>query len=62
MTENGDLIATYNVQTISGQPVTSSGQREFTGVEYVSQSIEVADSIYPKVQNLLRLLMILVMQ
>ncbi len=48
MTENGDLIATYNVQTISGQPVTSSGQREFTGVEYVSQSIEVADSIYPK--------------
>ncbi|HEM3072452.1 TPA: MucBP domain-containing protein, partial [Streptococcus suis] len=33
---------------ISGQPVTSSGQREFTGVEYVSQSIEVADSIYPK--------------
>ncbi|HEM6327945.1 TPA: MucBP domain-containing protein [Streptococcus suis] len=39
---------TYNVQTISGQPVTSSGQREFTGVEYVSQSIEVADSIYPK--------------
>ncbi|HEL1587866.1 MucBP domain-containing protein [Streptococcus suis] len=48
VTENGDLIATYNVQTISGQPVTSSGQREFTGVEYVSQSIEVADSIYPK--------------
>ncbi|MFH6663493.1 MucBP domain-containing protein [Streptococcus suis] len=28
--------------------MTSSGQREFTGVEYVSQSIEVADSIYPK--------------
>ncbi|NQS67229.1 YSIRK-type signal peptide-containing protein [Streptococcus suis] len=48
VTENGDLIATYNVQTISGQPVTSSDQREFTGVEYVSQSIEVADSIYPK--------------
>ncbi|WP_029172000.1 MucBP domain-containing protein, partial [Streptococcus suis] len=48
VTENGDLIATYNVLTISGQPVTSSGQREFTGVEYVSQSIEVADSIYPK--------------
>ncbi|HEM6089640.1 TPA: MucBP domain-containing protein, partial [Streptococcus suis] len=48
VTENGDLIATYNVQTISGQPVTSSGQREFTGVEYVSQSIEVADSIFPK--------------
>ncbi|HEM4292828.1 TPA: MucBP domain-containing protein [Streptococcus suis] len=48
VTENRDLIATYNVQTISGQPVTSSGQREFTGVEYVSQSIEVADSIYPK--------------
>ncbi|HEM2829107.1 TPA: MucBP domain-containing protein, partial [Streptococcus suis] len=48
VTENGDEIATYSIQTISGQPVTSSGQREFEGLEYVSQTIKVSDSIYPK--------------
>ncbi|HEL1856534.1 TPA: YSIRK-type signal peptide-containing protein [Streptococcus suis] len=35
--EDGRILATYNLQTIGGQTVTSSGQREFAGYEFVEK-------------------------
>ncbi|HEM6392508.1 TPA: MucBP domain-containing protein [Streptococcus suis] len=45
--EDGRILATYNLQTIGGQTVTSSGQREFAGYEFVEKIVEPAQGGYP---------------
>ncbi|MEG3311284.1 MucBP domain-containing protein, partial [Streptococcus sp. SS-4456] len=45
--EDGRILATYNLQTIGGQTVTSSGQREFEGYEFVEKQVEPAQGGYP---------------
>ncbi|HFI2473045.1 TPA: MucBP domain-containing protein, partial [Streptococcus suis] len=45
--EDGRILATYNLQTIGGQNVTSSGQREFEGYEFVKKLVEPAQGGYP---------------
>ncbi|MGQ7379548.1 MucBP domain-containing protein [Streptococcus suis] len=45
--EDGRILATYNLQTIGGQNVTSSGQREFEGYEFVEKLVEPAQGGYP---------------
>ncbi|WP_105107983.1 MucBP domain-containing protein [Streptococcus suis] len=45
--EDGRILATYNLQTIGGQNVTSSGQREFVGYEFVKKLVEPAQGGYP---------------
>ncbi|HEM3627657.1 TPA: MucBP domain-containing protein, partial [Streptococcus suis] len=45
--EDGRILATYNLQTIGGQIVTSSGQREFAGYEFVEKLVEPAQGGYP---------------
>ncbi|MGQ7366413.1 MucBP domain-containing protein [Streptococcus suis] len=45
--EDGRILATYNLQTIGGQTVTSSGQREFVGYEFVKKLVEPAQGGYP---------------
>ncbi|MGQ7359324.1 MucBP domain-containing protein [Streptococcus suis] len=45
--DDGRILATYNLQTIGGQNVTSSGQREFVGYEFVEKLVEPAQGGYP---------------
>ncbi|HEM4046978.1 TPA: MucBP domain-containing protein [Streptococcus suis] len=45
--EDGRILALYNLQTIAGQTVTSSGQREFKGYEFVEKLVEPAQGGYP---------------
>ncbi|HFI0458254.1 TPA: MucBP domain-containing protein [Streptococcus suis] len=45
--EDGRILATYNLQTIGGQNVTSSGQRDFAGYEFVEKIVEPAQGGYP---------------
>ncbi|MFH0384586.1 YSIRK-type signal peptide-containing protein [Streptococcus sp. A18] len=45
--EDGTVLATYSLQTISGQPVTPSGQREFSGYAYKSTTKEVVQGGLP---------------
>ncbi|HEM6290036.1 TPA: MucBP domain-containing protein [Streptococcus suis] len=45
--EDGRILATYNLQTIGGQTVTSSGQRDFVGYEFVEKLVEPAQGGYP---------------
>ncbi|SNV39148.1 muramidase-released protein [Streptococcus acidominimus] len=45
--EDGRILALYNLQTIAGQTVTSSGQREFAGYEFVKKIVEPAQGGYP---------------
>ncbi|MCH1619116.1 MucBP domain-containing protein [Streptococcus gallolyticus] len=45
--EDGRILALYNLQTIAGQTVTSSGQREFPGYEFVEKVVEPAQGGYP---------------
>ncbi|NQH11853.1 YSIRK-type signal peptide-containing protein, partial [Streptococcus suis] len=45
--EDGRILATYNLQTIGGQTVTSSGQRVFAGYEFVEKIVEPAQGGYP---------------
>ncbi|EOA2747525.1 MucBP domain-containing protein [Enterococcus faecalis] len=45
--EDGRILALYNLQTIAGQTVTSSGQREFAGYEFVEKIVEPAQGGYP---------------
>ncbi|HEM4060882.1 TPA: MucBP domain-containing protein, partial [Streptococcus suis] len=45
--EDGRILALYNLQTIAGQTVTSSGQREFAGYEFVEKLVEPAQGGYP---------------
>ncbi|AZR97276.1 hypothetical protein A7J10_05285 [Streptococcus suis] len=45
--EDGRILALYNLQTIAGQTVTSSGQREFEGYEFVEKLVEPAQGGYP---------------
>ena len=45
--EDGRILALYNLQTIAGQTVTSSGQREFLGYEFVEKVVEPAQGGYP---------------
>ncbi|TII07744.1 YSIRK-type signal peptide-containing protein [Streptococcus suis] len=45
--EDGTVLATYSLQTIAGQPVTSSGQREFAGYAYKTTTKEVVQGGLP---------------
>ncbi|HFI0602665.1 TPA: MucBP domain-containing protein, partial [Streptococcus suis] len=45
--EDGTVLATYSLQTIAGQPVTPSGQREFSGYAYKSTTKEVVQGGLP---------------
>ncbi|HEM6435133.1 TPA: MucBP domain-containing protein, partial [Streptococcus suis] len=45
--EDGTVLATYSLQTIAGQPVTSSGQREFAGYTYKTTTKEVVQGGLP---------------
>ena len=48
VTESGTELATYSLQTIAGQKVTSSGVRDFTGYDYVKTTQTVVQGQYPK--------------
>ncbi|MFH6718630.1 MucBP domain-containing protein [Streptococcus suis] len=48
ITESGNVLATYNLQTIAGQKVTSSAVRTFTGYDYVKTTQTVVQGAYPK--------------
>ncbi|WP_105248644.1 MucBP domain-containing protein [Streptococcus suis] len=48
ITESGNVLATYNLQTIAGQKVTSSAVRTFTGYDYVKMTQTVVQGAYPK--------------
>ncbi|NQJ69689.1 YSIRK-type signal peptide-containing protein, partial [Streptococcus suis] len=45
--KDGRTLATYSLQTIAGQPVTSSGQREFAGFEFVEKKVKSVQGGYP---------------
>ncbi|HFU4449190.1 TPA: MucBP domain-containing protein [Streptococcus suis] len=45
--EDGTVLATYSLQTIAGQPVTSSGQREFAGYTYKTTTKKVVQGGLP---------------
>ncbi|MGT2719410.1 mucin-binding protein, partial [Streptococcus parasuis] len=45
--EDGTVLATYSLQTIAGQPVTPSGQREFAGYTYKTTTKEVVQGGLP---------------
>ncbi|NQG66154.1 YSIRK-type signal peptide-containing protein [Streptococcus suis] len=48
VTEDGTVLATYSLQTIAGQKVTSSKVRTFTGYDYVKTEQQAVQGAYPK--------------
>ncbi|WP_024417909.1 MucBP domain-containing protein [Streptococcus suis] len=48
VTEGGTVLATYSLQTIAGQKVTSSKVRTFTGYDYVKTEQQAVQGAYPK--------------
>ncbi|MGQ7679047.1 MucBP domain-containing protein [Streptococcus suis] len=48
VTEDGTVLATYSLQTIAGQTVTSSKVRTFTGYDYVKTTQNAIQGAYPK--------------
>ncbi|MFI3078723.1 MucBP domain-containing protein [Streptococcus sp. 2021WUSS124] len=48
VTEDGTVLATYSLQTIAGQKVTSSKVRTFTGYDYVKTEQRAVQGAYPK--------------
>ncbi|HEM5121055.1 TPA: MucBP domain-containing protein [Streptococcus suis] len=48
VTEDGTVLATYSLQTIAGQKVTSSSVRDFTGYDYVKTTTKPVASVYPE--------------
>ncbi|WP_161951388.1 hypothetical protein, partial [Streptococcus suis] len=48
VTETGEVLATYSLQTIAGQNVTSSNIRDFTGYDYKEMSQKAVQGAYPK--------------
>ncbi|MDR5650754.1 hypothetical protein, partial [Staphylococcus nepalensis] len=48
VTEDGTVLATYSLQTIAGQTVTSSKVRTFTGYDYLKTTQNAIQGAYPK--------------